>query len=127
MELSLINNKFIRFLFVGVINTIFGYSLYALFLKLGFHYSIAVLASTVIGIIFNFFTTGRLVFQNTRNSLIFKFFGVYGIIYFTNVFLLKIFDLYSFNLYLAGAVLILPMALLSFVLNKNLVFEGKND
>lgn len=122
------DNKFIKFLIVGVLNTVFGYSLYAFLLKfMGFHYSLAVLFSTVMGVLFNFKTTGKLVFNNSKNTLIFKFIGVYIVIYALNTGFLSIFDKYKFDLYIAGAILILPMAIISFVLNKKFVFEGKNN
>jgi len=123
--LSWIDKKFIKFLAVGGLNTIFGYSVYALLLFIGMHYSIAVFLSTVLGVLFNFKTTGGLVFNNSKNSLIFKFVGIYCVIYIINVFFLGIFNSIKFNMFLAGAVLIFPMALLSFILNKNLVFKGK--
>ena len=81
------NLRFIRFLIVGGLNTAFGYLVFAVFIWLDFHYSAATSLSTVIGIVFNFFTTGRLVFKNSNNRLIFKFFAVYGITWLINVFL----------------------------------------
>ena len=119
----LFSNQLIRFLFVGGLNTVFGYSVYALFLFVGLHFAVATLLSTVIGVIFNFFTTGRLVFQNRNMRLILRFAGVYGIVYLVQVSMLQLLDSFGLNLYVAGAVLVLPLALLSFVLNKKFVFE----
>ncbi|MFZ3171878.1 MAG: GtrA family protein [Carboxydocellales bacterium] len=127
MVLTKIENKFIRFLIVGGVNTLFGYSVYAIFLFFNFHYSIATLLSVIIGILFNFKTTGNLVFENKENILIFKFFGVYSIIYILNVVGLKIFDALKINLYLAGILLILPTAIISFHLNKRYVFKQLRD
>lgn len=122
--ISYIDNKFIRFLIVGGINTLFGYLMFALFIFLNFHYSIASLSATVLGILFNFKTTGRLVFGNKDNLLIFKFFGIYTIIYLLNISILKVFSLYKVDMYLAGALLLVPTAVLSFLLNKHFVFKG---
>ncbi len=119
-----INNRFIRFLIVGGINTAFGYGIFALLIFLKFHYALAVLLSTILGVLFNFKTTGRLVFESKENGLIFKFVGVYAIIYVINTASLGVFNFYRVNMYLAGAVMILPMAMLAFVLNKSLVFKG---
>lgn len=118
-----IDTKFIRFLIVGGLNTLFGYFMFALFIFLNFHYSIASLSATILGILFNFKTTGRLVFGNRDNVLIFKFFGVYTIIYFMNIAILKVFSIYKVDMYLAGALLLLPTAVLSFMLNKKFVFK----
>lgn len=126
--MSLFNYKFIRFLFVGAVNTLFGYSVYAFLLFIGLHYTLAVFISTIMGILFNFKTIGKFVFKNSNNGLIFKFFGVYAIVYIANTSLLSLFDLFKFNLFLAGAILVMPMAILSFILNKKFVFEdGKYE
>ena len=61
------NQTFIRFIFIGVINTIFGYGIYLIFLFAGLNFALAVLLSTILGVIFNFFTTGRFVFNSTNN------------------------------------------------------------
>ena len=84
----------------------------------------ASLLSTIFGVLFNFKTTGRLVFENRENRLIFKFIGVYAIIYAINTASLGVFNFFKVDMYLAGATLILPMAIIAFVLNKNLVFKG---
>lgn len=120
-----IDIKFIKFLFVGVLNTLFGYGIFSLFIFLKLYYPIAALLAMVIGIIFNFKTTGTLVFKNKENSLLPKFFGVYGIGYLVNIGLLAIFDYFKFSMYVAQAIIILPMALLSFCLMKYFVFNKK--
>jgi putative flippase GtrA len=110
---------------VGSINTLFGYSTFALFIYLGIHYALASLLSTVLGVLFNFKTTGILVFKNKDNSLLFRFFGVYSVVYIINVLVLKLLGEAGLDMYLAGAVVIVPLAVLSFVLNKLFVFEVK--
>ena len=118
------DNKFIRFLIVGWVNTLFGYFMFALFIFSKFHYSIAALMATMLGVLFNFKTTGKLVFGNSDNKLILKFFGVYTVVYFMNTLALKVFKMYEVDLYLGGALVLLPMAVLSFLLNKKFVFKG---
>jgi putative flippase GtrA len=115
--------RFIRFLVVGGINTLFGYLMYAIFILLHVHYALASLLGTIMGIIFNFFTTGRIVFLNKELKLIFRFFLVYGITYLVKLFFLRIFDSYKIDMLTAGAVLLFPIALLSYSLNKTLVFR----
>ena len=119
----LLDKKFRKFLLVGVVNTIFGYSLYALFLSLGFHYNIAVLFSTILGILFNFKTIGKFVFNKSSNQFFLKFVSSYVIIYFLNITLLSIFDYFGFNMYLAGLIAIICLAFVSFYLNKKFVFN----
>ena len=116
--------QFVSFLFVGVLNTLVGYGLYAFFVWVGFNYIWAPFFFIVLGILFNFKTIGVIVFQSHNNRLIGKFFGVYGIVYVCNVAGLKIFALCGVeNMYISGAVLVLPLALLSFILNKKWVFK----
>ena len=110
---------------VGGINTLFGYGLFALFIFLGFHYAMASFLATVLGILFNFKTTGVLVFQNKDNRLLFRFFGVYGVVFVINVLMLKVLGNVGFDMYIAGALVIVPLAVLSFVLNKLFVFGVK--
>lgn len=117
-----LSKRFIRFLIVGVINTLFGYSLFALLILLNLRYEIAALISTICGVLFNFKTIGVLVFKNKKNTLIFKFIGVYVIIYLMQVFLIKQLLAYKINILVAGALILLPLVLVSYTLNKIFVF-----
>lgn len=121
------NQTFIKFIFIGIINTIFGYGIYLLFLLIGFNFVIAALLSTILGIIFNFFTTGRFVFKSTNNYLILKFVIVYIFIYLFTISGLSILYLYGISYEIGGALMLAPNALLSFFLNKRLVFNEKNN
>jgi putative flippase GtrA len=121
-----IERRFIKFLFVGGLNTVFGYGMYALFTYLGFHYSLASLFSTIIGVLFNFITVGQLVFHNKNKRLLIKFAGVYVVIYLLNLLGLRVLHVLHFNLYLAGALLVLPLALLSYGMNKKIVFKEES-
>ena len=56
----------IRFLFVGAVNTVFSYGCYASFIYIGYNYALAAFFATCLGIIFNFNTTGRIVFKNMQ-------------------------------------------------------------
>ncbi len=125
INLKFFDIRFLKFLMVGGINALFGYLTYALLIFLSFHYVLAALLSTVLGVLFNFNTTGRLVFKSRDNKLLFKFVGVYLIILPLNIFALKIFRYYEFDMYLAGFILLLPMALIAFALNKKFVFKGQ--
>ena len=113
-----------KFIFVGILNTIFGYSLFALFIYLGLYYPLAVLLSTILGVLFNFKTIGRLVFDSNDNGLIFRFILVYAITYLLNIFFLWLLKkLGSENMYIDGFALLIPLAAVSFLLNKFFVFR----
>ena len=55
--------RFIKFLFVGLVNTGFGYGVYALLVIFGTPPQIALLLSFVIGVLWNYLTTARFVFE----------------------------------------------------------------
>jgi putative flippase GtrA len=114
--------RFIKFLFVGGLNTLFSYALYAFLLFAGCNFVVAATVSTLIGILFNFKTTGKLVFKNSDNKLLFKFFGVYGVTYTLNIFFLRFLSAQGVNAYLSGAITVFPVAVLSFVLMRTFVF-----
>jgi len=117
--------RFILFLIVGLVNTGFGYGLFALLIYLKVHYSIATLISTFIGILFNFKTTGIIVFKNNNNMLIFRFFLVYGITYLLGLLFLYITNYFKISNYIAGAIWLLPGAVISYFLIKSIVFRFK--
>ena len=119
---SLLDSRFIRFLLVGVLNTVFGYSVFAFFIFTGMHYAVAALLSTICGILFNFKTTGQIVFGSRDNSLLLRFFGVYAITYVIGVLFLKLSTAFQWNVLIAAAVLMPPMAVVSYTLNRLFVF-----
>jgi putative flippase GtrA len=118
------NNRFIKFLFIGVINTVFGYSIYAILLWIKLHYTLALMIATIMGILFNFKTTGIFVFQNNKNRLLYRFILTYSSAYLVNILILKFFKSLDINLFIVQAILVLPMALVSFLLNKHFVFKN---
>lgn len=120
---SSIDEKFFKFLFVGFLNTAFSYFVYAIFVTVGFSANVALFFQYVLGVLWNFKTTGTIVFKNKNNKLIFKFILSYVFTFLTNSILLKILTNYV-NDYLSQAILILPIAMLSFVILKKWVFKN---
>jgi len=119
-----VKNKFIRFIFVGGLNTAFGLGLYCLLIWIGLSYIWATLVSHVIGILFNFITTGTLVFENSDKRLIFKFFMNYGLTYFINIGVNKsLQELLNFNQYYSGIGATIITALISFFILKRFVYK----
>ena len=118
---------FVKFVLVGILNTAFGYLVFALLLFLGLHYTLAVILSTIAGVLFNFKTTGTLVFKNHNNKLIFKFVAVYTITTTLGIIILRMAELAHINLYLAGLVSTGICAIISFLLNKNWVFKYEKN
>ena len=120
-----ITPEFIRFVLVAILNTLFGYGVYSILLLLGMHYSLAILCSTVIGVLFNFKTYGILVFKNTSNKLIFRFVLVYCVVYLCNTGGIALLKTFGISDYIAGALMLVPVGLLGFILNKIFVYSKK--
>jgi putative flippase GtrA len=115
-------NQFFRFLLVGMLNTVFGYLLFAGMIYCGFHYVVASLVATCLGTLFNFRTYGRIVFRQTQRSLLWRFILVYVALYFFSIATIKIGTFFIQNLYVIGGISTLLMAALGYYLNKNFVF-----
>ena len=121
-----LERRFVKFLFVGGINTLFGYSMYALFVTLSFEPSTALLISYILGVFWNFKTTGSIVFKNKDNRLIFKFFLSYVFTFSVNNFFLNfLMNNLHLNKYLAQLILVLPMAVVSFTIFKTFICVEK--
>jgi putative flippase GtrA len=109
---------------VGAINTIFGYGAFALFILLGLHYVLAALLGQICGILFNFKTTGTIVFKNKNNRLIFRFFGVYLITYLLSIGSLRVFEIAGIGSLVAAAIMVLPVSFVGFLLQRRFVFKS---
>ena len=114
--------EFTRFLAVGALNSLVGYGIFAALLFAGLHYSLALLLATVAGVLFNFKSTGILVFGSRDNRLLLRFASTYAIVYTVNVVALKALVAAGLDPYVGGALLILPVAALAFVLMRRFVF-----
>lgn len=116
--------RFLRFLLVGGINTAFGYCAFLACLWLGMHYTLAVAVATVLGVLFNFKSTGTLVFNSSNNRRLPRFIGVYTAIYLVNVTGIAALLRCGVSEWLGGLILILPCAILSYILNSRYVFSS---
>jgi len=116
-------NQFFRFILASGANTLFGYLAFSFFIFLGFYYPIAVLFSTICGIFFNFQTIGRFVFFSKNNKLIFRFIAVYVITYLLFTAGVGILIYLHLSAYVSGAIMVFPIGITSFLLNKKFVFN----
>lgn len=120
---DLVSNQFLRFVLVGGLNTAFGVGVYCLAIFVGIPYYLATLLSNVLGVCFNFITTGNLVFRNNDPHLIFRFVGAYIIIYVINTAIVKAFILFGMNSYWAGILATPIVAICSYSLLKHFVYR----
>jgi putative flippase GtrA len=119
--------KIIRFLLTGVINTVFGYSVFAALLFFKAQYLVALLLATVAGVIFNYFSFGRMVFNNHGWSVFTKFVVAYSLIYGVNAVLLgSLTEILHVNPYVGQIVCIPISVVLGWILMNFWVYK-KND
>jgi putative flippase GtrA len=120
-----VTHRFLKFLVVGGLNTAFNYGIYALFIYLGAGYFIAATMSFVIGIFVSFLSHGRYVFQSRASP--YRSFFLYVVswiaLYVANVSVLGLLVRNGVDSYLAGALMVPPMAVLSFVVLRFIVFR----
>lgn len=114
--------RFVRFLLVGGLNTAFGYGVYVGCLWLGMHYALAGAVSTVLGVLFNYKSTGNLVFRSKSTGRLPHFVSVYVVIYAFGVLAVGAMLRLGIPEWLGGLILILPSAILSYLLNRRFVF-----
>lgn len=76
--------RFARFVVVGVVNTLFGYSVFTVLILVGAAPQVALTISFVIGVMWNYFTHGRFVFQNRGWKRFRYYVGAYVAIYLGN-------------------------------------------
>lgn len=141
---KLLHIRIVRFFLVAGLNTLFGVSMYSLLLLCfnnwdyfetwqfnEFNYAIAAFLGQIISVLFNFKTYGALVFKNKSNKLVFRFVGVYLILYLCNVSGIWVFkQLYPTNDYIdyiAAVMLVIPIGFLGYILNKTFVFHTKSQ
>jgi putative flippase GtrA len=116
--------QFVNYILIGIINTIFGYGLYALFIYFGFSYFYAMLFATILGVLFNFKTIGKFVFKSNNNSLLLKFIVIYAAGFLINIYIVKTLKSFNYNDYISGAISIAIISVATFLLNKYYVFKG---
>ncbi|MBO4263564.1 MAG: GtrA family protein [Bacteroidales bacterium] len=123
--LACVPGKFLRFLLVGCLNTAFGLGVYYLLIWLGLSYVWATLIAYILGVLFNFLTTGTLVFENRDNRLLLRFVCCYVATYCLNIAanrgLQHVFD---GNTYFSGTGATVVAALASFFLLKTFVYRN---
>jgi putative flippase GtrA len=119
--------QFLRFLAVGLVNTLFGYGVFAGLVLAGMGPMPALVLTYVVGIAFNFFTTRRFVFQRASRSSLLRFIAAYGVIYVFNVALYRLVEATGAGPLLAQALCLPVVAVFSFLLFKLHVFKDTDS
>jgi putative flippase GtrA len=120
------SRRFARFLVVGALNATVGYGLFAGFVFLGLAPEIALLLATILGVVFNFATTGHFVFGNRDRSRVLRFIAVYAGVYVFNAAALRLMTTLSVPPLVAQLLLLPVAAIMTFVALRSFVFKGKS-
>ncbi len=110
-----------RFYQAAVINTAFGFGLYALLIWLGLDRYVAQAIAFVSGVAFNYLVYSRHVFRDGARAKA-RFAMAYGLNYLVNLGLLKLLSLFVANAYIAGFSASLAASLINYLVLKHLVF-----
>jgi putative flippase GtrA len=123
LAIQLIRYRPIRFIGVGILNTIFGYLIYLFWLAVGLRAEVALAVAMAMGACFNYFTTGRLVFRHSSPNRMLHFFAAYAALYVVNAFALRELLTTGLRPALAQGFLVLPFAIVSYLVFKFIVFR----
>ena len=86
------------------------------------------LLAHLLGVLFNYKTIGLHVFGHKDNNLIIKFFYVYAFTFLFNFSCILLLNKFlNFEYYIGAAIMVIPIALLSFFLNSLYVFNQRKS
>ena len=115
--------RFIGFLAVGGLNTLFGYTAYAAFLMTGLAPEFAVVGSTIAGMLFNFASLGTLFGSRDRHRFP-RYLITYAVLLAANIVLLKGIIAAGIGPFLGQGIAVILLAPLSFLMMRRFVFAG---
>lgn len=118
-------HRLIKFGLVGILNTAFGYLLFATLVWLTDGPKLSLLVATVVGVLFNFMTTGRLVFYSRGFKMLLPFVLAYGVVYLVNACALDSLIWLGIRAELAQLFCLPFVAFLAYFINARFVFEER--
>lgn len=115
-------STFLRFLVAGGVNTLFGYAVYSAAILADAPAWVALLIGMLAGTVFNFFTTGGYAFRQLSIGRYPRFVLCYLFVYGVNLVLFEVLSRYIADKLVVQALLLVPLALLSYFIMARLVF-----
>jgi putative flippase GtrA len=115
--------RFATFLVVGGVNTLFGYGLFAVLILLGLPTPAAVILGTILGLLFNFISTGGVVFKNRKARLLPRFIAVYAVQMGLSIAALHLLERAGMHPLVAGALILPPLAVFTYFALRRFVFR----
>lgn len=123
--LPILSSRVFRFLLVGGLNTLFGFVVYSLFALTELSTWMVLIVSNIATLVFNFFTTGGLVFRDLSVARIPRFLICYGIVFVIYLELILWLTPILGGRILAMGVIVLPVATFTYFLQSWFVFDVK--
>lgn len=114
--------RWLRFLLVGVLNTAVCYAVYFVLLWCGLPYPLANLGALVFGVLFSFRTHASLVFRQSASRRLPRYLVCWALLYGVNIALIAALLRQGLDAYQAGALALIPMAGISYLVQKLVVF-----
>jgi len=112
----------VLFLAVGGLNTLVGYGFFVAFHALGLELTPAVICATIAGVLFNFLSTGRIVFASRGMNLLPRFLAVYAVQCGLNLVMLHALLTAGLSILLAEAIAMALLAVATYLAMKKFVF-----
>ena len=119
-------NTLWRYYQAGIINTAFGYGVFALLVWTGLNIYLAQILSHVLGMAFNYFTYSRHAFAGHSASKV-RFFLSYAGNYLLGLLALRVISMVIADPYAAGFIAIVIVSLVNYFVLKRLVFRPPNE
>jgi putative flippase GtrA len=123
----LANRQFLRFLVAGGVNTLFGFGVNIAGLLAGMPVWLAMLVGTLAGIAFNFFTHGGYAFRDLSARRFPRYVSGYAVVYAAGLAAFHVLQPAVRNPIACQALLVIPMALLSYLIMSRFVFQKRGD
>ena len=120
----LLRPQFVRFIVVGALNTGFNVVVYWAMLWAGLAVPLASLASLIVGILINFTTQSRLVFDNRNLWKLLPYVVVWSTLYAFNLGLIGLLMRYGLDAYWAGLLSTPATVIVSYFLLRFFVFRA---
>jgi putative flippase GtrA len=113
-----------RYYQVGVVNTLFGYAIFAALIRLGVNVFAAQIVSHISGVVFNYFTYSRFAFSGYNSRLV-NFALAYAFNYAVSFVVLFVVRNFIESLYLCGLIATIIASLVNYFVLKGSVFRRK--
>ena len=123
----LANRQFLRFLVAGGINTLFSFGVNIAVLLVGQPAWLAMLAGTLAGIAFNFFTLGGYAFRDLSARRLPRYLLGYATVYAAGLSAFHVLQLVVRDPIVCQVLLVIPIAALSYLVMSRFVFQKRRD